>query len=163
MPLVTEYAVYVEEYSSIAELPEQEQQLMRWAQKALENAYAPYSHYLVGCALLLSTGEVVLGSNQENAAYPSGMCAERVALFACGAQHPGAKIVALAVTAKKRDHSGFSQASSCGGCRQVMSEYEFKQDSPIRVLMQGPDDKILATNSTMELLPLNFSPDSLKS
>lgn len=144
-----------------AELNAQEQQAMELAQQAAGDAYAPYSNFLVGAALLLEDGSTFKGSNQENAAYPSGLCAERTALFALSANHPNKKIRLLAVTARRRSDTTFLPAMPCGGCRQVMAEYEYKQQSPIPVLLQAPDGKFYRFKTVADLLPFQFTKEHL--
>lgn len=131
-----------------------EQDLLMAAHRACADAYAPYSNFRVGSAVLLESGQIVVGSNQENMAYPSGLCAERVAFFTAGAQFPGDIIVAAAVVtdvAMPLDHF-----SPCGGCRQVMMESEFRQNKPIRFLMQAGKGDILVSPDVVRLLPLAF-------
>ncbi len=136
--------------------------LMDKAIEALPLAYAPYSRFRVGTALLLDDGMVVTGTNQENAAYPSGMCAERVALFTVASQHPGKKIVKLLVLAKLDGESGIAPASSCGPCRQVMLEFEQRQGEPIQIIMQNQDRQWVKAPSAASLLPFCFSNVSLQ-
>ncbi|GHA72522.1 cytidine deaminase [Pontibacter akesuensis] len=143
------------------ELTAQEQQAMQLAQEAANDAYAPYSNFLVGAALVLEDGTIFEGSNQENAAYPSGLCAERTALFALSAHHPKAKIKLLAVTARRRHEQHHLPAMPCGACRQVMSEYEFKQKEPIPVLLQAADGKFYRFRNVSDLLPFQFTPEHL--
>ncbi|MCC9136223.1 cytidine deaminase [Pontibacter silvestris] len=143
------------------ELSEQELKAMQLAQQAANDAYAPYSNFLVGAALVLEDGSMFKGSNQENAAYPSGLCAERTALFACSAQYPDKKIKMLAVTARRRSESEHVPAMPCGACRQVMAEYEHKQQEPIPVLLQAPDKKFYRFKSVADMLPLLFTKDNL--
>lgn len=152
-----------ERYSSLQELPAGDLTLMQEAMKAADDAYAPYSHFYVGAAVLLENGKIVRGNNQENAAYPSGLCAERVALFAAGAQHPGVKITALAVTAypESRKEPEFP-LSPCGDCRQVMAEYEHRYNHKIRLIMQGGHGTYIATECVAQLLPFLFTGDALK-
>ena len=144
-----------------AELTEQEQQAMQLAQEAANDAYAPYSNFLVGAALLLEDGTLFKGSNQENAAYPSGLCAERTALFALSAHHPNKKIKLLAVTARRRNETSFLPAMPCGACRQVMGEYEHKQQEDIPVLLHAPDGKFYRFQKMADLLPFQFTKDNL--
>ena len=146
---------------SAAELSEQELKAMELAQQAAADAYAPYSNFLVGAALVLEDGSMFKGSNQENAAYPSGLCAERTALFALSANFPKAKIKLLAVTARRRDEQEFLPAMPCGACRQVMAEYEFKQKESIPVLLQAANGKFYRFNSVADLLPFQFTSEHL--
>lgn len=144
-----------------AELTEQEQQAMQLAQEAANDAYAPYSNFLVGAALLLEDGTTFKGNNQENAAYPSGLCAERTALFALSAHYPNKKIKLLAVTARRRSDTAFTSAMPCGACRQVMGEYEHKQQEDIPVLLQAPDGKFYRFQKVADLLPFQFTKNDL--
>ncbi len=143
------------------ELSEQEREAMQLAQDAAKDAYAPYSNYLVGATLLLEDGTYFKGSNQENAAYPSGLCAERTALFGMSANHPNKKIKLIAVTARRREEKNFLPAMPCGACRQVMAEYEHKQQEKIPVLLQGPDAKFYRFRAVSDLLPFLFTSDNL--
>jgi len=151
----------VDVLDSVTELSAEELQAMELAQQAAADAYAPYSNFLVGAALVLEDGSMFKGSNQENAAYPSGLCAERTALFALSAHHPKSKIKLLAVTARRRDEQDFLPAMPCGACRQVMAEYEFKQKEPIPVLLQATDGKYYRFKSVADLLPFQFTPEHL--
>ncbi|MFD2248097.1 cytidine deaminase [Pontibacter ruber] len=153
--------IHIDVLDSVDELTEQELKAMELAQQAANDAYAPYSNFLVGAALVLEDGTMFKGSNQENAAYPSGLCAERTALFALSAHHPNKKIKLLAVTARRRSDTTFLPAMPCGACRQVMAEYEYKQKEPLPVLLQGPDGKFYRCNSVADLLPFQFTPDNL--
>lgn len=110
----------------------------------------------MGCAILLEDGTVVQGNNQENAAYPSGLCAERVAIFAAGANHPNKPIVKLAIAASPMDDSLHRPVPPCGACRQSIAEYEKKQENPIELLFMGADGPVMRSNSISDLLPLIF-------
>jgi cytidine deaminase len=143
------------------ELNEQERQVMQLAQEAANDAYAPYSNFLVGATLLLEDGTMFKGNNQENAAYPSGLCAERTALFALSAQYPNKKIKLLAVTARRRSEQEFLPAMPCGACRQVMAEYEHKQQEDIPVLLQAPNGQFYRFHKVADLLPFQFTKDHL--
>ena len=145
-----------EVFESISELPNSIQILMNKAHEARENAYAPYSNFKVGAALQLDSGEIISGNNQENAAYPSGLCAERVAIFHAGATHPNATISTMAISAKSLKNKVTSPVAPCGACRQVLAEYEVKQDAFIAVYFMGETGKIVKANSIKELLPLIF-------
>ncbi len=150
------------EYDSAADLPADEQQLLQQAREASRKAYAPYSRYQVGAALLLEDGTLVIGSNQENAAYPSGLCAERVAFFAAGAQHPGKRIQKVAITAHALDFEVNHPVAPCGACRQAMVEYENRQEQDIRVLLAADTGKVYAVHSLHSLLPLVFREAKLR-
>ncbi len=142
-------------------LPEVDRTLLEAAEKALENAYAPYSNYSVGAALLLEGGRIVIGNNQENAAYPSGLCAERVALFAAGAQFPKEKIERIAIATRSGVTDG-NPAAPCGSCRQVLVEYEARQVAPIRIIMGGSEERVIVAASASDLMPLCFTWNVLK-
>ena len=148
-------------YSSIAELPEEIQSLMRSAVETRKNAYAPYSKFRVGTALLLDNDNIVLGSNQENAAYPSGLCAERVAIFQSGAIYPEAKILRMAISAASDTNETKSPIPPCGACRQSISEYEFKQGIPIEIYFMGESGEVYKSDSIKNLLPLSFDKNFL--
>jgi len=132
------------------------------AVKASKNAYAPYSGFHVGCVLLLEDGSIIHGANQENAAYPSGLCAERVALFALGASQPKKIIKKMLVLAYRENANALVAATSCGACRQVMLEFENKQKSNIEIYMMHETDQWIFAPSAASLLPLSFNADSLK-
>jgi len=149
-------------YENLSELPSREQELMLAAGKAMLGAYAPYSNFRVGAAVLLESGEIIIGNNQENAAYPSGLCAERVALFAARANHPGQKILAVAIQAASESIAVSQPVSPCGGCRQVMAEYELNQNSDIPVLFCGESGPIYRMDSVSSLLPLVFKGEFLE-
>jgi len=153
--------ISIEEFESLNELPPHDRELMLRAQEATATAYAPYSDFLVGTALLLGNGQVLIGNNQENAAYPSGLCAERTALFAKGAQFPALDVEAMAVTARKRGATDYLPVTSCGACRQVMAEFEARQHRPIRVIFPAHDGRFYICRSVADLLPLQFNRHSL--
>ncbi len=143
-------------YNSISELPETAQNLMKQAILAREKAYAPYSNFSVGAAVLLENGKIILGNNQENAAYPSGLCAERVAIFGAAANFPDVAVMALAITASAKEKNLAEPVAPCGACRQVIAEYEVKQKEPIPVYFMGKVGKIAKSDSIKDLLPLTF-------
>ena len=143
-------------FSNWTDLPEQEQRLVDKAYEAMENAYAPYSEFKVGACALMDDGSFILGNNQENAAFPSGICAERVALFYAGANFPNKKVLTLCIVAKG-DLMPVSQLlSPCGGCRQVMLESENRQKQPIRVILVNQDGRTMVLDSVIQLLPFGF-------
>lgn len=158
-----EAVIAVEVFDTPEELSETDRNLLMQAQRATQNAYAPYSGFLVGAAVLLEDGSIYTGNNQENAAYPSGLCAERTALFGLRAQIPDKKIKQIAVTARLNNTQEFLAAMPCGNCRQVMAEYENRQQAPIAVLMQADKGQIYRCTSVSDLLPLQFSQNSLAS
>ena len=146
----------------ISELSEKEQQLVENAKSALKTAYAPYSGFLVGSSVLLENGEIINGSNQENVAYPSGLCAERVALFYAGARYPDIKVKTIAVSVLSKNFEVNNVISPCGACRQVMAEYEDKQEQSIKVILHSPTDEVLIANTVEDLLPFMFKSPFLK-
>ncbi len=148
--------INLEVFDTISDLPSSIQTLMNKAHEARENAYAPYSQFKVGAALQLDTGEIILGNNQENAAYPSGLCAERVAIFHAGATHPNATITTMAISAKSLKNKVTSPVAPCGACRQVLAEYEVKQNAFMAIYFMGESGKIVKSNSIKDLLPLIF-------
>ena len=148
--------INLEVFESISDLPSSIQILMNKAHEARENAYAPYSHFKVGAALQLDSGEIILGNNQENAAYPSGLCAERVAIFHAGATHPNVTITSMAISAKSLKNKVTSPVAPCGACRQVLAEYEVKQNNYIPIYFMGESGKIVKADSVKDLLPLIF-------
>jgi cytidine deaminase len=148
-------------FETAQELPLEIQDLMEQAVDIRKKAYAPYSRFRVGAALLLDNGKIVLGSNQENAAYPSGLCAERVAIFQAGAIYPEAKILKIAITAASDTNQTKSPIPPCGGCRQSISEYEFKQDFPIEIYFMGEIGAIYKSDSLKNLLPFSFDKNFL--
>ncbi len=143
------------------ELSSEERQLLNAARDATYRSYAPYSRFCVGAAVLLDNGEILSGNNQENCAFPSGLCAERTTLFYANSRHPDTPVTMLCIAA--RDSSGqftSSPISPCGGCRQVMLETEHRFAKPIRILLYGTDG-IYIVNSARDLLPVEFDSDSL--
>ena len=152
--LKIESTLYV--FDSIEEIPKNIQSLMKQAAEAREKAYAPYSKFSVGAALLLENGEIITGSNQENASYPSGLCAERTAIYYAGAQYPHTKILTIAITAGLQTKTTSSPIPPCGACRQAIAEYEVKQELPIEIYFMGEIGKVIKSNSLANLLPLVF-------
>lgn len=152
-----ELTIRYKEYASVDELTEADKALVQAAVRAADGAYAPYSGFRVGAAVRLEDGTVVCGSNQENVAYPSGLCAERTALFAASAQHPqSADFEALAIVGRNQ-RGDLCAASPCGACRQVMGEYEQRQGHPMRVLCLMDGGAVREVASAADLLPLAFT------
>ena len=147
-------------FNSFDQIPAEEQHLIKQAELASQNAYAPYSKFHVGAALLLNDGNILLGANQENAAYPSGLCAERVAIFNCMTSFPNLKIEKIAVIARKENQGEFVSAAPCGACRQVMLEQESKQGQPIQVIFKNGTGWI-KINTSSTLLPFSFDKNVL--
>lgn len=143
-------------YDTLTDLPLDIENLMKQAIFARKNAYAPYSKFRVGTAILLDNGKIILGSNQENAAYPSGLCAERVAIFAAGANYPNSKIVSMAITAASDNNTTNTPIPPCGSCRQSIAEYEIKQAQAIEIYFMGETGEIYKSSSLKNLLPLMF-------
>lgn len=151
------------EYSSRNELPGEDAHLVQLANEAGKNAYAPYSAFHVGAALRLEDGTIVTGSNQENVAYPSGLCAERVAIFSANANHPNAAVTSIAITCNSEKFEVTRPLSPCGACRQVIAETEKRYGKPIRIILSGASGPVHVVESIRDLLPLSFEADELKS
>lgn len=143
-------------FDSIDELPAAVNELMIKAIEAKQNAYAPYSRFKVGAAMLLEDGSIITGNNQENAAYPSGMCAERVAIWKASSEFPNKKILKLAISASSSSQILKEPVAPCGACRQTLSEYEIKQKDKIEVYFMGEEGEIIKTESVLDLLPIAF-------
>ena len=143
-------------YDTLDEMDPQDAELMRRAHEATQSAYAPYSKFNVGAAVRLANGEIVTGNNIENAAYPSGLCAERVAMFAAMAKYPGVAFVALAVTAHSQTKVIAEPVAPCGACRQVMVEVEQLSKQPLRVMCQGQEGPIMVFEGIESLMPFIF-------
>lgn len=146
----------VKVFESRNELSKAISALVDMAEKAVEDAYAPYSNFYVGAAVLLEDGTVIKGSNFENASYPLCLCAERVALGSVHSQYPGARVKSIAVTAKNPKQAVTEPVAPCGACRQVLFEYEQKQGSPLEVIMFGESGKVIVCESSEQLLPMAF-------
>lgn len=143
-------------FDSQADLSPDILELMLLAQDAITRAYAPYSHFQVGAAILLENGKVVTGNNQENAAYPSGMCAERVAIWSASSQYPNIAIKKIVITVKSSVKQVDKPVAPCGACRQTLLEYEHKQKEPIEVYFMGETGKVILAHSLKDLLPFAF-------
>ena len=146
----------LEVFDNLKELPKEIQILMNKAHEARERAYAPYSSFYVGAALQLQSGEIYTGNNQENAAFPSGLCAERVAIFHAGSLHPDAVVTNMAITASSKKYEVTNPTPPCGACRQALAEYELKQKSHMAIYFMGEKGKIVKADSVKDLLPLIF-------
>lgn len=157
-----ELKIAIEVFANEAELPEHLRVLWQNATAATNNAYAPYSNFHVGAAILLSDGTILQGNNQENAAYPSGLCAERTALFYASANYGQHQVKAIAVAARPAlNLTNFLPVTPCGGCRQVMREYEYKQQQNIQILLPAEGGKFYVFDSVAALLPLSFDASQL--
>jgi len=143
-------------FETINELPDDVAALMQKAIDVRTHAYAPYSKFYVGAALLLDNGKVITGNNQENASYPSGLCAERTAIYYAGSQFPNAKIVRMALSAGSQKEGTDVPIPPCGACRQAIAEYEVKQEQPIDIYFMGTTGKVVRSKSLANLLPLGF-------
>lgn len=159
---IKDISIRVSEVEGPDELEPGDRELVELSRKMTGKAYAPYSGFHVGAALRLENGEVITGSNQENGAYPSGLCAERVAAFAASARFPGMPMQAIAVSARSPRLSADELVSPCGACRQVMLEYETLQEKPIRLLLSKDNGRILVIEKVADLLPLSFTGKNLK-
>lgn len=142
--------------SEVSSLTDSDKLLVKSAKEICNDAYARYSKFKVGAAVMLANGEIVLGSNQENIAYPSGLCAERVALFYAGSNYPNVAVDTICIIAKGDLLAEGMNLSPCGGCRQVMVESEMRQNSVIRVILVNQDGTVSIFNSAASLLPLTF-------
>ncbi|WP_452218445.1 cytidine deaminase [Lacinutrix undariae] len=143
-------------FDNISEVPKDVSILMEKASEARDRAYAPYSKFNVGAAILLDNNEIITGNNQENASYPSGLCAERTAIYYAGSRYPNAKIVRMAIIAGSQTKPTDSPIPPCGACRQAIAEYEVKQDTPIELYFMGETGKVVKSKSLANLLPLLF-------
>ena len=150
------------EVSGPNNLSDQDKDLLQLAWEACDSAYAPYSNFHVGASVRLANDLVFKGNNQENAAYPSGICAERVAVFSASALHPGIPIRSIAVVARTEVFNLSVPVTPCGACRQVIAEYEMLSGQPIRILLQGNSEKIWIIDGIANLLPLMFHGGDLK-
>lgn len=151
-----EFKITFEAIPNYDALNDTEKKLFDAAKKVRESAYAVYSNFHVGCALLLENGDVITGSNQENAAYPSGLCAERTTIFWTSANHPNAKIKKLFVIGAPKEAVTSTPIPPCGGCRQSILEYESKQHEPIEIYFASLSGEIFKTKSIRDLLPFSF-------
>jgi len=152
--------IVADEYDKLSDLSGDDQKLIAVARESAENAYAPYSKFSVGAAVLLANGMIIKGNNQENADFTDGLCAERVALFYAHANFPNVAVEALAVTAKTVHGLISGPAQPCGSCRQVFIETESRYKQPIRFILDGAE-KIMVFEGADNLLPFAFKPDQL--
>lgn len=148
-------------FYEMEELPKEERELVESAIAATDHAYAKYSNFRVGAAIRLSDGSVMIGANQENAAFPSGLCAERTAIFAAQAQYPEKAIRMLAVAARNENGLLKEPVTPCGSCRQVMLEVEDRYQQPMKVLLYGTDG-VYVIDSAKDMVPLSFISENLK-
>lgn len=150
-----------EVYDDLKDLPQDIQDLMSAAFEAREAAYAPYSNFHVGAAIQLESGTVVKGSNQENAAYPSGLCAERTAIYYAGANYNDQKVNTIAISAKAQNKETLTPIAPCGACRQAIAEYEVKQGQSIDIYFMGERGAVFKSDSLSNLLPFIFTQEYL--
>lgn len=149
------YTITYKEHKNISDLPKQEQELVAMAKEAQNNAYAPYSNFQVGAAVLFEDGQIITGNNQENAAYPSGLCAERTAIFYAQSQYPNKKIKALAISSASDGQANRKPVFPCGSCRQVLLESEMRNGENFKVFCYGTES-IIEVPSAASFLPLHF-------
>jgi cytidine deaminase len=149
-------------FNDIEDLDSESKYLVHKAKEATHHAYAPYSKFHVGAALILDDGTVITGANQENASYPLCMCAERVTLYAAASQHPEKSIQKMAIVAHKKNHKELVPAASCGACAQVMLEFEYRQKKPIEIIILGPGEKWMKCPSATTFLPYGFTKANLE-
>ncbi|MFK7756084.1 MAG: cytidine deaminase [Flavobacteriales bacterium] len=157
-----EIKIQITEFNSESELDLKDAQLLDKAKEALEFSYSPYSRFKVGAAILLENGKVILGSNQENASFPAGICAERTAIYNATHQFKDVKFIAIAITVLPLDFEVTSPIAPCGVCRQVMLETELQQEQDYKVILKGSKGKIYTLPSASSLLPLYFFEKGLK-
>ena len=159
---MTQYSITVDfDVFKEKDLPDHWKALLDLAKEASETAYAEYSNFRVGAAIELSSGKLIIGNNQENAAYPSGLCAERVAFFTASSQYPDDPIVRACVVAKKKESEDFLTAAPCGACRQVMLEYEVKQECEIPIMILHNEGQVIISKNIADLLPISFTKKNL--
>ena len=144
------------QFGSVEEMNAEDRELVSESIKAMGGAYAPYSHFHVGAAVRLSNGQIVRGANQENAAFPSGLCAERTAMFAASSKYPDKDMLSIAIAGGVHGGLGSTPASPCGACRQVMAQYQTKSGKPMSIIMVA-DGKILKFEKVDDLLPMIFN------
>jgi cytidine deaminase len=153
---IRHFSFEFEEYSSDDQLAEDDRMLLQKARNASQNAYAPYSKFHVGAAALLVNKEVVIGSNQENASFPSGICAERALLASAAQLFPNVPVKTMAVSYNNLKGSSNTPVTPCGFCRQVMAEFELRMNTPMRIILAGTSGSVIVIPSIAKLLPLAF-------
>lgn len=157
-----EFQFSYEEYASIEELKKEDAMLLDKARKVTQQAYAPYSNFNVAAVAKLSNGETMIGTNQENASYPVGLCAERVLLSAISSVFPNTVIDTLAVSYHNKNGDSSKPVSPCGMCRQALLEYEDRTKKPIRIILSGMSGEVIIVERAKQLLPLSFGGENLK-
>lgn len=158
----SEYILSVSEYESAEDLHTDDSWLLNEARAATQFAYAPYSNFNVGAVAKLINGEIVTGSNQENASYPAGICAERVLLSCVASQYPGIAIQAIAISYHNAKGKSNKPISPCGICRQSLVEYQQRFPTPVRIILGGMEGRVIVIENAAQLLPLAFGADSLR-
>lgn len=151
-----------QEYASASGLDQADRELLEKARQATSHAYAPYSNFHVGAAARLENGEIVCGSNQENASFPAGVCAERVMLSAISALYPGIAITEMAVSYDQAGQKSEEPVAPCGLCRQTIQEYEFRMKQPIRLILSAMHGRVMIFSSASQLLPLAFNQEAMR-
>jgi cytidine deaminase len=157
-----EFSVSYECYADITELSESDAALLNQARLATQMAYAPYSDFKVGAAAQMSNGEIICGSNQENASYPAGICAERVLLSAASSVYPGKAIISIAISYIGKGKQGNTPVAPCGICRQSLIEFEHRFKQPVRLILAGMEGEIYIFDTIKSILPFEFSGEDLK-
>lgn len=155
------YEFQYEVFNDISELSEDDAWLLTEAREVTEQAYAPYSNFYVGAVAILENGEVVAGTNQENASYPVGICAERVLLGSVATIHPDVPIKTIAISYNSEEVKSDHPISPCGMCRQALLEYETRTKKPIRLILSGQEGKVYIIKTARFLLPFAFTSDEL--
>lgn len=148
-------------YNSSEELNADDASLLAAAREAAKFAYAPYSNFFVGAAAMLANGKIITGTNQENASYPVGICAERVLLSAVASQYPGEAVHTMAISYRNSSGESNKPLSPCGMCRQALVEYEHRTKTPIRIILSAMGGEVFVIEKASQLLPLSFTPDDL--
>lgn len=149
-------------YDNISELPEEQQWLLNEAREVTSNAYAPYSNFQVGAVAKMANGEIVAGSNQENASFPVGLCAERVVLASISSLFPRVPIETIAISYKSDHHKSDHPISPCGICRQSLQEFEGRVNHPVQLILGGMEGPVYVIDSASRLLPLAFTSQELQ-
>jgi cytidine deaminase len=149
-------------YASISELTEQDAALLTKARAATANAYAPYSHFNVGAAALLNNGHILTGTNQENASYPVGICAERTLMSTVANVYPGAAILTMAISYFNSNGNSATPVAPCGMCRQALTEYQTRTQQPIRLILGGMSGEIFVIENAGQLLPFSFGKNDME-
>ena len=157
--MMKEWSLKYDIFSSKDDLSNEDKNLLQEAVSAMNRAYAPYSKFKVGCSILMGNGQIFTGNNQENAAYPSGLCAERVAIFAAKSTFPDEEVKKIFITTSAKNPK--DAVSPCGSCRQVLLEYEKNQVSNIEIYFQGAEPQIIKLFQVSDLLPFSFHSDML--